>query len=30
VVRGAIEEAWLGRKAPRDALAAANTQVESI
>jgi multiple sugar transport system substrate-binding protein len=30
VIRGAIEEAWLGRKAPRDALAAANAQIESI
>jgi multiple sugar transport system substrate-binding protein len=30
IIRGAIEEAWLGRKAPQNALAAANAQIESI
>ncbi|MET0428091.1 MAG: extracellular solute-binding protein [Microvirga sp.] len=29
-LRGAIEEAWLGRKAPQDALAAANAQIEQV
>lgn len=29
-IRGAIEEAWLGRRAPRDSLAAANAQIEAI
>jgi multiple sugar transport system substrate-binding protein len=29
-LRGAIEEAWLGRKTPQDALTAANAQIESV
>jgi multiple sugar transport system substrate-binding protein len=29
-LRGAIEEAWLGRKSPQDALTAANAQIESV
>jgi multiple sugar transport system substrate-binding protein len=30
IIRGAIEEAWLGRKVPQEALSAANAQIESI
>jgi multiple sugar transport system substrate-binding protein len=30
IIRGAIEESWLGRKAPQEALSAANAQIESI
>jgi multiple sugar transport system substrate-binding protein len=30
LVRGAIEEAWLGRRAPQSALEAANAQIEAI
>jgi multiple sugar transport system substrate-binding protein len=29
-LRGAIEEAWLGRKTPQDALTSANAQIESV